>query len=84
MPPEATGAQARNRTRVAAQAASAFGVDPRAFDIIVAKGVIAPIAAYREVVTRIIHVNTAGVTCADMKRLDYTNRRRPMWPFEEI
>ena len=63
---------------------TAFGVDPRAFDIIVAKGVIAPIAAYREVVTRIIHVNTAGVTCADMKRLDYTNRRRPMWPFEEI
>lgn len=58
------------------------GVDPRSFKIIVAKGVIAPQAAYGPVVDRIVHVNTPGVTCADMTQLPYHHRRRPMFPFE--
>ncbi|MEZ6088304.1 MAG: M81 family metallopeptidase [Pirellulaceae bacterium] len=59
-----------------------FGVDPRQFRAIVAKGVIAPMAAYRAVVDRFIHVNSPGCTCADMRKLNYQNRRRPMFPFE--
>jgi microcystin degradation protein MlrC len=57
-------------------------LDPRKFHLIVAKGVNAPIAAYREVCDRFIRVNTMGSTCADMTKLEYTNRRRPMFPFE--
>ncbi|MCA9102663.1 MAG: MlrC C-terminal domain-containing protein, partial [Planctomycetales bacterium] len=58
------------------------GLDPRAFRVIVAKGVIAPQAAYREVADRMILVDTPGVTSADMTRLPYAHRRRPMFPFE--
>ena len=63
---------------------SACGLDPSAFDILVAKGVNAPIAAYGEVCDHFIRVNTPGVTCADVRQLEFHNRRRPMWPFEEI
>jgi microcystin degradation protein MlrC len=57
-------------------------LDPTQFRVIVAKGVIAPQAAYREVCDRMILVNTPGVTCADMTQLEYKHRRRPMFPFE--
>ena len=58
------------------------GLDPERFRVLVAKGVNAPIAAYREVCDRFIRVNTRGSTCADMARLTYQNRRRPLYPFE--
>ena len=58
------------------------GLDPSGFRVLVAKGVIAPIAAYREVCPNLIRVNTPGSTCADMTRLEFRNRRRPMFPFE--
>jgi microcystin degradation protein MlrC len=59
-------------------------VDPRDFQIIVAKGVHAPVAAYAPVCPTLLRVNTPGVTTADMTQLEYVNRRRPMFPFEEI
>ncbi len=59
------------------------GLDPRAFNLIVAKGVIAPQAAYGPLVDRIIPVNTPGVTCADLTQLPFHHRRRPMFPFEQ-
>jgi microcystin degradation protein MlrC len=58
------------------------GLDPKQFRFIVAKGVNAPIAAYREVCEHFVRVNTTGSTCADMTRLHYANRRKPMFPFE--
>ena len=58
------------------------GLDPRRFRLLVAKGVNAPIAAYREVCEHFIRVNTIGSTCADMTRLPFQHRRRPMFPFE--
>ncbi len=61
---------------------TSFGIEPTRFRAIVAKGVIAPMAAYQPVVDRFIHANTPGVTCADMRQLEYTHRRRPMFPFE--
>lgn len=60
----------------------ACGIDPVTFRIIVAKGVNAPIAAYREVCRSFIRVDTPGVTAADMTKLPYKRRRRPMFPFE--
>lgn len=61
---------------------TAFGLDPVRFNIIVAKGVIAPLAAYSPIVRSIIYVDTPGVTRADMTKLDYKHRRKPLFPFE--
>ncbi|MCA9216568.1 MAG: M81 family metallopeptidase, partial [Planctomycetales bacterium] len=54
---------------------------PDDVEIIVAKGVNAPIAAYEPVRDRFIRVNTIGSTTADLPRLDFSLRRRPMFPF---
>ncbi len=58
------------------------GLDPAAFRCIVAKGVHAPLAAYAPVCRHFIRVDTPGITAADMTRLEYHHRRRPMFPFE--
>ncbi len=60
------------------------GVDPSDFDALVAKGVIAPMAAYAPVAKGgFLHVETPGPTRADMTRLEYRHRRRPLFPFEK-
>jgi microcystin degradation protein MlrC len=58
------------------------GLDPSAFQILVAKGVHAPVAAYAEVCETFIRANTPGITSADMSHFTYRNRRRPLFPFE--
>ncbi|MBA2113841.1 hypothetical protein HOV93_09940 [Planctomycetes bacterium FF15] len=58
------------------------GLDPPAFQIIVAKGGNAPLAAYKDVCPNFIRVDTPGITSANMERLAYTHRRSPMYPFE--
>jgi microcystin degradation protein MlrC len=58
------------------------GLDPAEFHLIVAKGVNAPIAAYREVCRTFLRVNTPGCTAADLAEFHYERRRRPMFPFE--
>ncbi|MFO0819516.1 MAG: M81 family metallopeptidase [Pirellulales bacterium] len=60
------------------------GLDPTQFQILVAKGVIAPVAAYAPICKRLIRVNTPGVTTADMVTLEYQHRRRPLFPFEPL
>ena len=60
-----------------------FGIDPLKFDVIIAKGVNAPLAAYAEVCPSMIRVNTPGVTCADATQLDFKNRKKPLFPFED-
>jgi microcystin degradation protein MlrC len=58
-------------------------VDPLAYDVLIAKGVHAPVAAYAPVCPTLIRVNTPGITTADMDQLEYQNRRKPLFPFEE-
>ncbi|MBI4605403.1 MAG: M81 family metallopeptidase [Planctomycetes bacterium] len=58
------------------------GIDPTAFRFIVLKGVHAPLAAYSPVCRAFLRVDTPGPTSADMMRLEYRHRRRPMYPFE--
>jgi microcystin degradation protein MlrC len=58
------------------------GVEPESFRVLVAKGVNAPLAAYAPVCRHLLRVDTPGVTSADLTRLDYQRRRRPMFPFE--
>ena len=59
-----------------------FGIDPKTFRYIVAKGVNAPLAAYREVCPSFVRVDTPGSTAANMTAFEYRHRRRPMFPFE--
>lgn len=61
---------------------TAFGVDPAGFQVLVAKGVHAPVAAYAPVCRTLIRVNTPGVSSADLSHFDFRHRRRPLYPFE--
>jgi microcystin degradation protein MlrC len=58
------------------------GLAPEKYDVLVAKGVNAPVAAYEPICKHLIRVNTPGCTTADMTMLDFKHRRRPMFPFE--
>lgn len=64
------------------QQLTSFDIEPKEFDVIVAKGVIAPVAAYAPVCPSTIQVNTPGVTQADMTLFTYKNRRKPLFPWE--
>ena len=59
------------------------GLNPEDFDVLVAKGVNSPLAAYQEVCSHFIRVDTPGVTSANLDYFDYQFRRRPMYPFEK-
>ena len=58
-------------------------LDPEGFHILVAKGVNSPLAAYEEVCSRFIRVDTPGVTASNLNHFDYQHRRKPMYPFEK-
>ena len=59
-------------------------LNPADFQILVAKGVHAPVAAYAPVSKALIRVDTPGSTTADMRNFEYVYRRKPMFPFEEV
>ncbi|MCH2200349.1 MAG: M81 family metallopeptidase [Fuerstiella sp.] len=59
------------------------GLDPAEYQIIVAKGVNAPVAAYAPVCPNLIRVNSPGCTTAQMTQLEFEHRRKPMFPFEK-
>ncbi|HAN61100.1 MAG TPA: hypothetical protein DCQ11_09595, partial [Gammaproteobacteria bacterium] len=58
------------------------GLDPRKFNVLVAKGVNSPLAAYASLCSHFVRVNTPGVTSSNLSGFDYRSRRRPMFPFE--
>jgi microcystin degradation protein MlrC len=58
------------------------GVRPERFQIVVAKGVVAPRGAYAPIAARIVLVDTPGATAADPTRFEYKRRRRPLYPLE--
>ena len=62
---------------------TSFGIRPEDFDVIVAKGVHAPIAAYKPVCKSFIQVDTEGITQADLTRFPFQKRRKPLYPFED-
>lgn len=55
------------------------GIYPERQKILVAKGTIAPRAAYEPVAARLIEVDTPGVTAVNPKRFTYKNVRRPLF-----
>lgn len=58
------------------------GIEPHRYQVLTAKGVNAPLAAYREVCRHFLRVDTPGVTSANLQRLAFHHRRRPLYPFE--
>lgn len=61
-----------------------WGVIPTDYDIIILRGVHAPVGGFAEICPTLIRVNTPGITTADMDALTYHHRRKPLFPFEEI
>jgi microcystin degradation protein MlrC len=58
------------------------GVVPERFQILVAKGVVAPRGAYAPIAAKIVLVDTPGATAPDPSRFEYRRRRRPLYPLE--
>jgi len=63
---------------------TSLGIVPETLNWIIAKGVNAPVAAYKDICTAVIQVNTPGETCADPTIFTFKNRRKPLYPFEPI
>jgi microcystin degradation protein MlrC len=59
-------------------------IDPADFQILVAKGVHAPVAAYEPVCTELIRVTTPGATTPDTSKLRFERVRRPLYPLDEL
>ena len=57
-------------------------LNPADFAAIILKGVHAPVAAYAPVCSRLIRINTSGVTTADLTELQFKQRRHPLFPWE--
>jgi microcystin degradation protein MlrC len=58
------------------------GLEPCDQQIIVAKGVHSPRAAFEPIAAQLIWAATPGCTSADLSMFSYARRRRPMYPFE--
>ena len=58
------------------------GLRPEDFEVLVAKGVNSPLAAYEDVCSRFIRVDTPGVTTSNLNHFSFQHRHRPMHPFE--
>lgn len=61
----------------------ALDIRPEEKKIIVAKGVVSPRPAYEPIASKIILVNTPGVTTSDLSNFEYRRRRVPLFPFEQ-
>lgn len=59
-----------------------LGIKPELKRVMIAKGAVAPRAAYEPVSAQMIEVDTPGITAANPANFDYLYRRKPMFPFE--
>ena len=59
-----------------------LGIKPEQKRILIAKGAVAPRAAYQPISARMIEADTPGVTAANPASFEYRHRPRPMFPFE--
>lgn len=59
-----------------------LGIKPELKRVLVAKGAVAPRAAYEEVSAHVIEVDTPGITAVNPNSFTYHYRPKPMFPFE--
>jgi microcystin degradation protein MlrC len=60
-----------------------LGIAPARLGIIVVKGAVAHRAAYGQVAAEMIEVETSGACAGDIRRFEYRNVRRPLYPLDE-
>ncbi|MPY82999.1 MAG: hypothetical protein GEV00_06670 [Actinophytocola sp.] len=60
-----------------------LGIEPADYHVVVAKGVNSPRAAYGRIATRMLVVDTDGITAMGIDRFHYHHRRKPLYPFEQ-
>jgi microcystin degradation protein MlrC len=60
----------------------ALGADPGAYHVIQAKSHVSYKAGFDRITSRSVVASTAGPTTADLTRLDFRKRPRPLFPFE--
>lgn len=61
-----------------------LGVEPMRLRIIAVKAAIAYRAAYAPIATRIIEVDTPGLSAADVRRFPYRRLKRPIYPLDPL
>jgi microcystin degradation protein MlrC len=62
----------------------AMGIEPTRLRIIVVKAAIAYRAAYAPIASRIIEVDTPGLSAADVRHFHYTRLQRPVFPLDAL
>ena len=60
-----------------------IGIFPEKYKIVIAKGVSSPRPAYQPIASKIILVNSPGVTTSDLSFFEYKNIRKNMFPFDK-
>jgi microcystin degradation protein MlrC len=60
----------------------AVAIEPRDARVIIAKGVIAPRAGYKDLVSAFVLADTPGITAAQLAPDRFRDRPQPLWPFE--
>jgi microcystin degradation protein MlrC len=58
-------------------------LDPKNYPIVIAKGVMSPRPAFEPIASKIIALDSPGVTAANFKNFTFNLRRKPMFPFEK-
>ncbi len=61
-----------------------LGIEPTKLRIVVVKAAIAYRAAYAPIASKIIEVDTPGLSAADVRSLSYTRLERPMYPIDSL
>lgn len=61
-----------------------LGIRPESKKVIIVKGVTAPRAAYEPISTKVIPVDTPGVTQAGPESFPYLHRPHPLYPLDSI
>ena len=60
-----------------------LGLNPINYPIIIAKGVMSPRPAFEPIASKIIILDSPGVTAANLKNFSFSKIRKPMFPFEK-
>jgi microcystin degradation protein MlrC len=63
---------------------TSLGIEPKAYRVIIVKGVTAPRAAYEPIADAVITVDTPGVTQAGPEAFEYQKRPRPLFPLDAV
>ena len=73
----------RDRGNTSIELYYSLGLNPINYPIIVAKGVQSPRPAFEPIASKIIALDSPGVTASGLHNFNFKNLRKPMFPFEK-